>query len=264
MSLTRKDQVEATIADSAAGERLSPRRLLGKRSRAPAAGGKGGADAEEAEAVWISVSALVDSVAAEMAARRPVTTWWERAAGIDYVRHGRAYARAGFARSYGVAQQVLDEWGGRADSAGLELVLDDAADVLMELIVQEERGVFKEGGPVFPFRNGGRSRFADEERSFDQLTREAGELHARIQRVDDAATAAAAAAEEALQTMGRGGIGGLDVVKGGGADNGAAANGPSGPDGAAAQALRWRSVSPEDSSVAFHHRVDVLAGPRQS
>ena len=267
------DQVEATIADSAATERLPARRLLGKRAlevrRAPE-----GAGVAEEDGAWISVGALLDLIAAELAARRPVATWWERAAGVDYVRHGRAYVRAGFGRSYGVAQQVLDEWSGGWEQADLELLLDDAADALMELIVQEERALFKEGGPVFPYRERGGSRFEEEERSFDQLTREARQLHACIQRVDAAAAAAAAAAEEALQTMGRGHTAEPSEVEAVWApDNGAD---PPASNGAAAEPLRRqpsesldkpvrrRSVSPEGhiGPLSFRHRCDLV--PPQS
>ncbi len=238
------DQVEAAIADAAGQERAPPRRLLGTRAppRDPGPQGTAAAALAEAGVVWIRVAALLDRVAAELAARRPCATWWERALGVDYVRHGRAYARAGFMRSYISAERVLDEWHAGVEEAGLELTVDDAADVVMELIVREERGVLMEGGPVFPYRDGGGSRFGEEERSFDQLTRETRELHARILHVDTAAAAAAAAAEEALSAVSRGETEGMAAER-----------------VASPHQHVQRSLSPEgrvSGSVSFRHRFE--------
>ena len=192
-------QVEDAIAkadgagDAGTGLR---RQLFGHRkpARMEAAGAAVGEDM-----VWVDVTALLDLFAGELALRRP--EWWERLCGVDFRRLGREYVRKAFFGSFEEARKVFEEAVEIGKLEELELMADDVADVLMDLMNREVRGLFASGGLLFPHRLGGED-YSDAERSFDQLTRSTKELEARVARGDSVAAAAYAAAAAAAAAAG--------------------------------------------------------------
>jgi hypothetical protein len=153
-----------------------------------------GREAPGRDMAWIHVGALLDVFASVLELRRPKATWWERLAGLDYVEKGREYVREGFFSCYEQAQAVFDELEDvDKHDKDLELTADDVADVLMVLMTTEVHGLLADGGLLFPHRAGG-ADYSDQERSFDQLTREAEDLEGCLDRAGAASAAAHAAA----------------------------------------------------------------------
>ena len=220
-----------------------------------------GAESTGEDMTLVNVGALLDLFAGVLAARRPRATWWERLSGVDYARRSREYVRESFFACYAQAQVVFEELRPLdKDSQALELTADDMADVLMALLTTEVRSLLADGSVLFPHRTGG-SDFSDQERSFDQLTRTAQELEARVDHADTAAAAAHSAATGALDTAERLCRLLADPVAANNAALGApdAETRPREAEAAASAAEAVAGAAPRVAPVPFRHRISRLS-----
>ena len=148
--------------------------------RRPAA--KEARPSKEAFALRVDVDALVHLVAASLARERPRRGWWARATQLDYAREGRGWVRDMFYRSYQRVENVIDDW--RPPGPGLQLPVDDAADVVVDMLLLESSPLLQGGAPLHPHMDAQRAAM---ERGFDQVVRN---MRALQQRVDGACATA--------------------------------------------------------------------------
>lgn len=133
-------------------------------------------------ALLLDVDAFVHLVAATLAQERQRLGWWQRMMQLDYALEGRAWVRGMFYSSYGRVENVIDNW--KPPAPGMRLAVDDAADVIVDMLLLESSPLLQGGGPLHPHMDGQRAAM---ERGFDQMVRN---MKALQERVDDACNAA--------------------------------------------------------------------------